>query len=45
MRIDEIESLLPEYLVQAQVRAEDGTFKTIETGSVGEKSTAIISFP
>ncbi len=42
-RIDEMESYLPEDLVHAQVRAKDGTFKTIETGSVGEKNTAIIS--
>lgn len=43
IRLDEMESFLPEDLVQAQVRAKDGTFKTIETGSVGEKSTAIVS--
>lgn len=43
IRMDEMESFLPEDLVHAQVRGKDGTFKTIETGSVGEKSTAIIS--
>ena len=39
----DIERLLPEDLVKAQVRATDGSFKIIETGSVGEKSTAILS--
>ena len=43
VRVDEIERYLPEDLVKAQVRAPDGSFKTIETGSVGEKSTAILS--
>lgn len=43
IRLDEIERFLPEDLVVAQVRAADGSFKTIETGSVGEKSTAILS--
>ncbi len=43
VRLDEIERFLPEDLVKAQVRSADGTFKTIETGSVGEKSTAILS--
>ena len=41
IRLDEIERFLPEDLVKAQVRTTDGSFKTIETGSVGEKSTAI----
>ena len=35
IRLDEMDSFLPEDLVQAQVRAKDGTFKIIETGSVG----------
>ncbi|GIX50686.1 MAG: hypothetical protein KatS3mg132_880 [Limisphaera sp.] len=43
LRLDEMERFLPEDLVQARVRAADGSFKTIETGSVGEKSTAILS--
>ena len=43
IRIDDIERFLPEDRVEAQVRAGDGTFKTIETGSVGQKSTAILS--
>ena len=43
IRLDEIERFLPEDLVKAQVRTPDGSFKTIETGSVGEKSTAILS--
>ena len=43
IRLDEMERFLPEDLVRAQVRANNGSFKTIETGSVGEKSTAILS--
>ena len=43
VRVDEIERFLPEDQVLTQVRTVDGTFKTIETGSVGEKSTAILS--
>lgn len=43
IRLDEMESFLPEDLVLARVRATDGVFKTIETGSVGEKSTAVLS--
>ena len=43
IRIDELERFLPEDLVEANVRTTDGSFKTIETGSVGEKSTAIPS--
>ena len=43
IRLDEIERFLPEDLVKAQIRTADGSFKTIETGSVGEKSTAILS--
>lgn len=43
LRLDEMERFLPEDLVEARVRAADGSFKTIETGSVGEKSTAILS--
>lgn len=43
IRLDEIERFLPEDLVKAQVRTIDRSFKTIETGSVGEKSTAILS--
>ena len=43
IRLDEIERYLPEDLVKARVRSADGSFKTIETGSVGEKSTAILS--
>ena len=43
IRLNEMERFLPEDLVQARVRAADGAFKTIETGSVGEKSTAVLS--
>ena len=43
IRLNEMERFLPEDLVEARVRTADGSFKTIETGSVGEKSTAILS--
>jgi hypothetical protein len=43
IRLEEMERFMPEDLVKAQVRAADGSFKNIETGSVGEKSTAILS--
>ncbi|MXW33431.1 MAG: AAA family ATPase [Rhodothermaceae bacterium] len=43
IRLDEMEQFLPEDLVQTQVRANDGSFKTIESGSIGEKSTAVLS--
>ena len=43
IRLNEMERFLPEDLVEARVRTTDGLFKTIETGSVGEKSTAILS--
>ena len=43
IRLDEMEQFLPEDLVQTWVRASDGSFKTIETGSIGERSTAILS--
>ncbi len=43
IRLDEMERFLPEDLVEARVRTAEGPFKTIETGSVGEKSTAILS--
>ena len=43
IRLEEMERFLPEDLVRAKVRARDGTFKNIESGSIGEKSTAILS--
>ncbi|MYI17462.1 MAG: hypothetical protein F4120_07565 [Rhodothermaceae bacterium] len=43
IRLDEMEQFLPEDLVQTKVRANDGSFKTIESGSIGEKSTAVLS--
>ena len=43
IRIGEMERFLPEDLVQAKVRTTEGRFKTIKTGSVGEKSTAVLS--
>jgi hypothetical protein len=43
IRLDEMERFLPEDLVSAKVRSPDGSFKPIETGSIGQKSTAILS--
>ena len=43
IHVDEMERFLPEDLVNTRVRTSNGSFKTIETGSVGEKSTAILS--
>ena len=43
VRLDEIERFLPEDFVKTQLRMPESSFKTIETGSVGEKSTAILS--
>ncbi len=43
VHIEEMERFLPEDLVLAKVRSPDGSFKSIEAGSVGEKSTAILS--
>lgn len=43
IRIDEMDCFLPDDLIRTQVRARDGSFKTIETGSIGEKSTAVLS--
>lgn len=38
-----MERFLPEDKVEARVRSADGTFKPIASGSVGERSTAILS--
>ncbi len=43
VRLDEMERFLPEDTVEAKVRAAEGGFKPLTTGSVGEKSTAILS--
>jgi DNA repair ATPase RecN len=43
LRLDEVERFLPEDQVVASVRSTDGSFKPLETGSVGQKSTAILS--
>lgn len=43
IHLDEMERFLPEDLVLAKIRSADGTFNTIEAGSVGEKSTSILS--
>lgn len=42
IRLNEMERFLPDDLVEVRVRTRHGAFKTIETGSVGEKSTAIL---
>jgi hypothetical protein len=43
IRLDDMERFLPEDYVEASVRKPDGSFKPLNTGSVGEKSTAILS--
>jgi DNA repair ATPase RecN len=43
IRLDEMERFLPEDAVEAKVRGADGILKPITTGSVGERSTAILS--
>jgi len=43
IRLDEMERFLPEDAVEARVRTRDGGFKPITTGSVGERSMAILS--
>ncbi len=42
-RIDEMEYFLPEDEVKTQVRTPGGEFKPISQGSIGQKSTAILS--
>ncbi len=43
LRLDEMERFLPEDAVEARVRTPEGDFKPITTGSVGQRSTAILS--
>ncbi|MCD6154507.1 MAG: AAA family ATPase [Candidatus Verstraetearchaeota archaeon] len=43
IKLDEMEAFLPEDAVEARVRSRDGSFKPISTGSVGERSMAILS--
>ena len=43
IRLDEMERFLPEDAVGARVRTADGAFRPIATGSVGQRSTAILS--
>ncbi len=43
MHLDEVERFLPEDSVLARVRGVDGTFKPIEQGSIGQRSTAILA--
>ncbi len=43
MRLDEMERFVPEDLVEARVRGPNGGFKPISQGSLGQRSTAILS--
>ncbi|HCC33213.1 MAG TPA: hypothetical protein DEQ28_04835, partial [Clostridiales bacterium] len=43
IRLDDMERFLPEDAVEARVREPGGDFKPITTGSVGQRSTAILS--
>lgn len=42
-RLDDMERFLPEDGVEARVRGADGTFRPITQGSIGQRSTAILS--
>jgi len=42
IRLDELERFLPEDAVEARVRGPEGEFKPLMTGSVGQRSTAIL---
>ncbi|MCL4516991.1 MAG: AAA family ATPase [Firmicutes bacterium] len=41
--LDEMEIFLPEDLIRSELRDTSGSFRSIEQGSVGQKSTAILS--
>jgi hypothetical protein len=43
IRLDEMERFLPEDAVEARVRGADGSFKPISQGSIGQRSTAVLS--
>ena len=43
IQLDKMERFLPEDQVEARVRSVDGSFKPITQGSIGQKSTAILS--
>lgn len=43
IRLDEVERFLPEDRVAARVRSVDGSFRPIEQGSIGQRSTAILA--
>ena len=43
IQLDKMERFLPEDQVEARVRSADGTFKPITQGSIGQRSTAILS--
>jgi hypothetical protein len=43
VRLDEMERFLPEDRVETRVRAADGTFRPVTQGSVGQRSTAVLS--
>jgi len=43
IHLDELERFFPEDRIVARVRGVDGSFKPIEQGSIGQKSTAILA--
>lgn len=43
IRVDELERFLPEDAIEARVRATDGNFKPLAQGSIGQRSTAMLS--
>lgn len=43
IRLDDIERFLPDDLIAGRVRSTEGSFKAIETSSIGQRSTAILS--
>lgn len=43
IQLDKMERFLPEDQVEARVRGADGSFKPITQGSIGQRSTAILS--
>jgi predicted metal-dependent phosphoesterase TrpH/ABC-type lipoprotein export system ATPase subunit len=43
IRLDEMERFLPEDAVEARVRGADRIFKPISQGSIGQRSTAVLS--
>ena len=43
IRLEDIERFLPDDLIAGRVRGTDGGFRAIETSSIGQRSTAILS--